>query len=62
MTLLVPKLFVILYYDLKLNDKHEQHQDILLTARQGNELNISTYSEEPYLRENMQVYQFEEKL
>jgi hypothetical protein len=61
MTLLVPKLFVILYYVLKLNDKHEQHQDILLTARRGNELNTSTLSEEPYLIENMQVYQFEKK-
>jgi hypothetical protein len=61
MTLLVPKLFVILYYVLKFNDKHEQHQDILLTARRGNELNISTLSEEPYLIENMQVYQLEKK-
>ena len=47
-----------------------QRQDILLTAfvneiliemRRENELNTSTFSEEPYHKENMQVYQFEKK-
>ena len=45
-----------------------QHKDILLTGnvneikhemRLDNELSTSTFSEEPYHKENMQVYQFE---
>ena len=62
MSLLVPKLLVLHISVLKFNDKHEQHQEILLTARRGNELNTSTLSEEPYHVETMQVYQFEKKL
>ena len=50
MSLLVPKLLVLHNSVLKFNDKHEQHQEILLTARRGNELNTSTLSEEPYLK------------
>ena len=33
----------------------------LIEMRRENELNTSTFSEEPYHKENMQVYQLEKK-